>query len=100
MDGKESISEIIKLEKSNRQLNLTISPNPFSDAIYIQSNVSLNTSDKLNYALTNINGQQILQGKTTLLDLEARLNSFFMKSANGVYLLKIGEEETFKLVKE
>ena len=100
LDGQESFSKTIKLEKANGKLDLTISPNPFSDVISIRSNSTLDLNENVDYSLTTIQGKQILQGKTNLLDLEARLNSFFGQSANGVYLLKIGEEKTFKLVKE
>jgi alpha-amylase len=100
LDGQESISETVKLEKTNGKLNLTISPNPFTNAISIRSNLTLDLNNQLDYSLSTIEGKQFLQGKTTILDIEARLNSFFKQSENGVYLLKIGEEEIFKLVKE
>ncbi len=100
LDGQASFSRIIKLEKRNEGLNLTIVPNPFTDVISIRSNLILDFNSQLDYSLTAIDGKAILQGKTTVSDLEARLNSFFVQSGNGVYFLKIGEEETFKLVKE
>ena len=100
LDGQSTFSQTLKLEKTFDDLKFSILPNPFTEAISIRSNLVLDSNSQFDYSLTMIDGKSILLGKTNIADLEARLNSFFSQASNGVYFLKIGEEETFKLIKE
>ncbi len=99
LDGQETLSSVIKLEKKNERLNITVGPNPFTDMISISSNSVFDLNSQFDYSLNRIDGRLILKGKTDIANLELRLNNILRQSVNGVYFLKIGEE-SFKLVKE
>ncbi|UOK42894.1 MULTISPECIES: LamG domain-containing protein [Flavobacterium] len=76
----------------SQKKSFRIYPNPASEAIYIQND---NTTETINYQLSDINGKIVLAGAKN----SSELNMLNIKNlVPGIYFLKLNNEESEKII--
>jgi Secretion system C-terminal sorting domain len=79
-DGKETISNVVSVNRDKAKEKLKVYPNPVSNVLIVETD---NVSD---YQVINLLGQQVMRGKATQqIDVSALVQ--------GAYLLRIGTEQ-------
>ncbi len=97
-DGKESISEIVKvMNKNSGKFHLNVSPNPFTTKLTAYLN--LEKRQRVVATITDLNGRMVATQTYTLNEGASEINLPTTNLQKGMYLLKVETEQQTQIEK-